>query len=79
VSKNLVSLVYCFVDSNELRELPQSMGRMTRLVVLNVSDNKLTDLPLTMGRCIGLSKFGMRATFLCGCTIVRFRVVALLL
>lgn len=46
------------MHSNELKELPQAMGRMTRLVLLNVSDNKLTDLPLTLGHCNGLAKFG---------------------
>lgn len=44
--------------SNQLTELPASIGRLSRLVRLNLSDNKLTDLPLSMGYCIGLGKIG---------------------
>ena len=41
-----------------MKQLPQAMGRMTRLVVLNLSDNKLTDLPPSLGDCYGLAKLG---------------------
>jgi Leucine-rich repeat (LRR) protein len=41
-----------------LTELPQALGRMTRLALLNVSDNKLVDLPVSLGNCYGLAKLG---------------------
>ena len=37
------------MGSNKLNALPETMGRMTRLVVLNLSDNQLKDLPLSLG------------------------------
>ena len=35
--------------NNQLQELPDGIGRMTRLVSLNVMDNKLADFPLSVG------------------------------
>jgi len=54
----MTKLLELNLATNDLKELPQSIGRMTRLVTLNLSDNKLTDLPLSLGYCVGLSKIG---------------------
>jgi len=42
------------ITTNKLTHLPDSIGLMNRLCVLNVSDNRLEDLPISLGLLYGL-------------------------
>jgi leucine-rich repeat protein SHOC2 len=44
------------LSHNTIRELPESIGNLKQLCVLDVSDNKLTELPASLGECTALTR-----------------------
>ena len=50
------------LSQNRLSELPEDLGRLTKLRILFCSDNPFTSLPESIGTCPSLTMVGFKAS-----------------